>query len=104
MKGRGKLHINARYESRQNRFVLSVSDTGPGVPEELRDKIFDIFFTTKPVGQGTGLGLSISKKIIELHGGALSLHSPPHGGATFIMELPLGFLEDAQSETELFVE
>jgi len=104
MKGRGKLHINARYESRQNRFVLSVSDTGPGVPEELRDKIFDIFFTTKPVGQGTGLGLSISKKIIELHGGTLSLHSPPHGGATFTMELPLGFLEDAQSETELFVE
>ncbi len=104
MKGRGKLHISAQYESRQNRFVLSVSDTGPGVPEELRDKIFDIFFTTKPVGQGTGLGLSISKKIIELHGGTLSLHSPPHGGAAFIMELPLGFLEDAQSETELFVE
>jgi CheY-like chemotaxis protein len=70
-------------------FVIRVSDTGPGIPENLRDKIFDIFFTTKPVGKGTGLGLSISQNIIKIHGGNISFECPPEGGTTFIVELPL---------------
>jgi len=102
MGGKGKLSINARYDTDTNQFEIRVHDTGPGVPEELRDKIFDIFFTTKPVGKGTGLGLSICKKIIELHGGNIMVECPPDGGTTFIVELPLGFMEKPEEES-LFI-
>jgi len=98
MGGRGKLSINARYDTDTNQFEIRVHDTGPGIPEELRDKIFDIFFTTKPVGKGTGLGLSICKRILELHGGNLTVECPPDGGTTFIVELPLGFVEKPEEE------
>jgi len=98
MSGKGTLKISARFESEQNHFVLRVSDTGTGIPAALRDKIFDIFFTTKPVGRGTGLGLSISQNIIKLHGGNITCECPPGGGTTFIMELPLGFVEQPSQE------
>jgi len=93
MKGKGKLNISAKYDSHKNLLITTVSDSGPGIPKELRDKIFDMFFTTKPVGKGTGLGLSISQKIINLHGGNILVDSPPEGGTRFIIELPLGFVE-----------
>ena len=93
MEGKGRLSIRARYEREREMFVIRVSDTGPGIPENLRDKIFDIFFTTKPVGKGTGLGLSISQNIIKIHGGNLSFECPPRGGTTFIVELPLKHVE-----------
>jgi len=74
--------------ARDGRLVLSVADNGPGItPENLR-KIFNPFFTTKPVGEGTGLGLSISDGIIREHGGRIRAESPPGGGATFVIELP----------------
>jgi len=98
----GRLSITARYDTEINQFVVLVSDTGPGIPKELRDKIFDIFFTTKPVGKGTGLGLSICKRIVELHGGNLTVECPPEGGSTFIVELPLGFVEKPEEES-LFI-
>ncbi|GAA0309899.1 sensor histidine kinase [Rhodovulum strictum] len=71
-----------------DRAVLSVSDNGPGVPDDLRQAIFDPFFTTKEVGKGTGLGLAISHKIAEEHGGALRL-CPDGAGACFCFDLPL---------------
>ncbi len=98
MKGKGKLNISAKYDSSRNLFFTAVSDSGPGIPKELRDKIFDMFFTTKPVGKGTGLGLSISQKIINLHGGNILVDSPPEGGTRFIIELPLGFVEQPDEE------
>ncbi len=98
MKGKGQLNINAHYVPEKNQFVIEVSDTGPGIPEGLKDKIFDIFFTTKPVGKGTGLGLSITRNIILLHGGNIMVESPPGGGTTFIIELPLGFVEQPADE------
>ena len=104
MEGKGKLEVRGRYDPQKNQFEIRVSDTGPGVPESFLDKIFEIFFTTKPVGKGTGLGLSISKKIIELHGGTLAVASPPGGGTTFTIKLPLGFLEDAGGESDVFVQ
>ncbi len=104
MEGKGTLEVRGRYDPPRNRFEIHVSDTGPGVPESFLDKIFEIFFTTKPVGKGTGLGLSISKKIIELHGGSLSVVSPPGGGTTFTIKLPLGFLEDTGDESDVFVQ
>ncbi len=98
MKGKGTLKIDARFESEENLFLLQVSDTGPGIPKALRDKIFDIFFTTKPVGKGTGLGLSISQNIAKLHGGNIRCECPPQGGTTFVVELPLGFVAEPSQE------
>jgi two-component system sensor histidine kinase HupT/HoxJ len=63
-------------------------DNGPGISEQAMSKIFDPFYTTKPVGKGTGLGLSISYGIIERHGGQLSVSNAPEGGAEFKLCLP----------------
>lgn len=92
MEGKGKLMISARFDPRSSQFNITVSDTGPGIPEGLREKIFDIFFSTKPVGKGTGLGLSISQNIIKLHGGVISVDCPPEGGTRFILQVPLGYM------------
>ncbi len=68
---------------------LQVSDNGPGIPEKIRDKIFQPFFTTKEVGKGTGLGLSIANGIIEAHQGSLRVETPPTGnGSVFKVLLP----------------
>ncbi|HEY9073490.1 MAG TPA: ATP-binding protein, partial [Desulfobaccales bacterium] len=67
--------------------VVRVSDTGPGIPESVRDRVFQPFFSTKE--EGTGLGLSIASRIIEDHGGRLELEAKEHEGATFIITLPL---------------
>jgi signal transduction histidine kinase len=66
---------------------VAVADTGPGISPEVGARLFEQFFTTKP--QGTGLGLSISRQIVEEHGGKLTWHSPPGGGATFTITLPI---------------
>ncbi|HEX7880376.1 MAG TPA: ATP-binding protein [Candidatus Eisenbacteria bacterium] len=68
--------------------VARVRDNGPGVPAELRSKIFRTFFTTKDAGKGTGLGLSISRGIIQDHGGRLGVSSSAAGGAVFHIILP----------------
>jgi two-component system NtrC family sensor kinase len=68
---------------------LEMQDTGPGVPGENEPKLFQPFFTTKPVGQGTGLGLSVSYGIIQSHGGTIGYQRAPNGGALFYFELPL---------------
>ncbi len=66
--------------------ILEVADRGPGVPEDERDKIFEPFFTGKT--QGTGLGLAVARRIVDLHGGTLTVHSSQNGGALFRAELP----------------
>ena len=68
--------------------VISVSDTGTGIPPELMDKIFDPFFTTKPVGQGTGLGLATTLGIAEKHGGFIHVESEADKGTTFKVYFP----------------
>lgn len=102
MQGKGTLTIRARFNKDENKFLIEVADTGPGIPEHLRDKIFDIFFTTKPVGKGTGLGLSISQNIMNLHGGNIRVECPPDGGTVFYIELPLES-KTTVSEEPLFV-
>lgn len=86
----GELRISTREVA--GGVEISFSDTGPGVPKELREQIFEPFFTTREAGEGTGLGLSISHEIISRHGGRLELsdHGP---GATFVIFLPLQTLE-----------
>lgn len=78
--------------------VISISDTGTGMPDEVKAKIFDPFFTTKDVGEGTGLGLSISYGIIEKHQGTLTVESdqsPENHGTRFIISIPLKLVKDA---------
>jgi PAS domain S-box-containing protein len=69
-------------------FRITVSDTGPGIPPELRNKIFDPFFTTKEIGKGTGMGLAMVHGIVRNHGGFVSLDDRPEGGAVFHVFLP----------------
>ena len=61
--------------------TITISDNGPGIPDDIKEKIFQPFFTTKPTGQGTGLGLSLAYDIVKAHGGELSVVSPPAGQA-----------------------
>jgi len=68
--------------------VIQFRDNGLGISEHALSKIFDPFYTTKPVGKGTGLGLSISYGIIERHGGKLEVSNAPEGGAEFRLHLP----------------
>ncbi len=80
------LRVTSRVDN--NDYVVEVTDNGGGVPEEIREKIFQPFFTTKPTGEGTGLGLSMSYDIIKQHGGLLSLVSEVGKGTTFQIRLP----------------
>jgi signal transduction histidine kinase len=67
---------------------ISISDNGPGIPDAIKDKIFQPFFTTKPTGQGTGLGLSLSYDIVKAHGGELRVETKEGEGSTFMLQLP----------------
>ena len=72
------------------RFIkLSISDTGCGIPHEIREKILDPFFTTKKRGEGTGMGLSVTLGIVKQYGGMLNFTSDPGNGSTFEVYLPI---------------
>ena len=68
--------------------LIAVADTGPGIPTEIRDRIFAPFFTTK--SRGTGLGLSTAKRLVDIHHGRISVECPPEGGTIVTIELPRG--------------
>lgn len=87
IEGYGRITVGTSIEN--NRVLLSVADTGCGIPHEIRDKIFDPFFTTKDVGKGTGLGLSICYDIVKKHGGEISLESESGKGSNFTVSLPV---------------
>ena len=72
-----------------NSITIRVADNGPGIPENIRDKIFQPFFTTKPTGQGTGLGLSLSYDIVKANGGHILLKTIENEGTEFIIQLPV---------------
>jgi signal transduction histidine kinase len=72
--------------------LVSIGDTGCGIPAEVRERIFDAFFTTKPAGEGTGLGLDIVRKIVDKHGGQIIVDSEVGRGSTFTVSLPIAGL------------
>jgi signal transduction histidine kinase len=75
--------------------VVSIGDTGGGIPEAISKRIFEPFFTTKAVGRGTGQGLSIAHKVVAAHSGTLDFQTEPGVGTTFFVRLPFAPAESA---------
>jgi signal transduction histidine kinase len=84
----GEIVIATRQED-DDHVIISIADTGCGIPEQILSKIRDPFFTTKEVGKGTGLGLSIVDEIVRSHGGELRIQSKVGKGSTFSVVLPV---------------
>jgi signal transduction histidine kinase len=89
MKGLGTISIASCIAPQRDGVIITFSDSGGGIPPEIRDKIFDPFFTTKPPGKGTGLGLSVVYGVIQRHGGSIEVECPTEGGTIFTIRLPL---------------
>jgi two-component system nitrogen regulation sensor histidine kinase NtrY len=85
----GRIHVTTRRGEANDRALLVVEDNGPGVPAELKDKVFAPYFTTKQAKGGTGLGLAIVHRIVSDHGGRITISDAPERGARFTIELPL---------------
>jgi two-component system NtrC family sensor kinase len=83
----GELAIISSFDPASNAVVIRISDTGTGIPEDIRDRLFEPFFTTKKTG--TGLGLAIAYGIVERHRGALKVESTVGRGTTFVISLPV---------------
>jgi signal transduction histidine kinase len=85
---RGRAAVALRVRETSEEVTITVEDNGPGMEDPSR--VFEDFYTTKPVGQGTGLGLSISRAIVQDHGGRMTAENAPEGGARFTITLPRG--------------
>jgi signal transduction histidine kinase len=85
MAGRGELRVRLGGDGQLS--SVAFSDHGPGIPTEVRDKIFTPFFTTKV--RGTGLGLPTAKRLVEAQGGTIAVDCPPDGGTTVTVHLPI---------------
>jgi two-component system, NtrC family, sensor kinase len=84
---KGLIRIRTSLEG--DTVLISVADTGCGIPENIRDRVFDPFFTTKEIGRGTGQGLAIARSVVNQHGGTLTFSSEVGKGTTFYVRLPL---------------
>lgn len=91
MESKGEIKISIQKSN--NTVFVSFSDNGQGIPEDIQQKVFEVFFTTKSAGEGTGLGLDIVRKIIEKHKGKIHFESTKNVGTTFFVELPI-FVEE----------
>jgi len=98
--GGGRLLISTETQGEMIRVVFT--DSGPGIPEEISDRVFDPFFTTKDVGKGTGLGLSVCYGILEEHGGKIWVDKSYSDGARMVVDLPVSsaVLNDITAESE----
>jgi two-component system NtrC family sensor kinase len=94
----GNIHIVTRHDNKRHGLVATVADSGSGIADENLERVFDPFYTTKPVGQGTGIGLSISYSIIRQMGGDISVRSEAGKGTEFEIFLPCQDGDSSDSE------
>ena len=81
--------ITVASETAGNEVTVTVTDTGPGLPDSCREQLFEPGWSTKSEDEGTGLGLFISRRIVEKHGGRITADNGPDGGAVFTVVLPV---------------
>ncbi len=86
MHNKGKLTITSQLKNKK--VLISIKDTGDGIPKEIQERIFEAFFTTKIAGEGSGLGLDITQKIIAKHNGSIWFETQKYEGTTFFVEIP----------------
>ena len=89
IEGKGFITISTRYNEEENQLIIRVEDSGKGISQEIIDKIFDPFFSTKNVGEGTGLGLYISYSIVKEHNGDISFESSKGKGTVCYLRFPI---------------
>jgi PAS domain S-box-containing protein len=95
---RRKLTLTSRFDPGANAIRIAVADNGPGIPEAVRHRIFEPYFTTKPLGAGTGVGLAVCLGIVEAHGGTLTVGGGEGLGTIFSIVLPAGSLDGESAE------
>ena len=95
-----RISVTSCFDFLANVVCITVADNGPGIPESLRPRVFEPYFTTKPTGIGTGVGLAVSLGIVEAHGGTLTVKCPLEGGAVFAIALPVGTVEATDVDAE----
>lgn len=86
--GARRLTVETRHLEERNLVELRIADNGPGIPDDVRSRIFEPLFTTKDVGTGTGIGLAVCHRIMETHGGEIEVEDAVGGGAVFAVRLP----------------
>jgi two-component system NtrC family sensor kinase len=89
MEGRGDLTIETRHSTLKGELLVRITDTGCGIPDDIKESIFDPFFTTKDPGKGTGLGLAVACRIVQAHGGRTEVESRVGTGTSFTIYLPI---------------
>ncbi len=100
-----KDYARVHVDSKPGKYVLiTVSDTGEGIPQGILDKIFEPFFTTKDVGKGTGLGLSTALALVKAHGGFMTVYSEVNRGTSFRVYLPASEVSEASQPVEIDLE
>jgi two-component system NtrC family sensor kinase len=93
-----RIAVTSSFDPGTDVLRVVVADNGPGIPEHLRVRVFEPYFTTKPTGIGLGVGLAVSLGIVEAHGGALTVECPPKGGAVFTITLPVGCVDSTRAD------
>ena len=93
-----RISVSSSFDPGDDVLRIVVADNGPGIPENLRVRVFEPYFTTKPTGIGLGVGLAVSLGIVEAHGGTLTVDCPQSGGAVFTITLPVGCVDATRAD------
>lgn len=99
-----RLTITTAFDPMANSIRVTVADNGPGIPDEMQSRIFEPYFTTKPIGAGTGVGLAVCLGIVEAHGGTLTVESQAGAGAAFTIVLPAAGWNEKVIESRKFAD